>query len=383
MKVVVISYDFYSEYTANKLYLKDELEKNGYAFEFWSAAGIRIKNESLLSSQKATVEMNLVLFDDLESLCKSIKEQGQATATIFILNLLTQNTKTLKIFRQAVRYGFWCFQFDLQIGFYRSIIDNTPQASKQLLPYLLNPYLFLKKIQNRVSSHFLSKQFSATNFTVFGTGKMWGNKETSFSYGDLYDVISQANEAPLFNDSYIVFCDIFLPFHPDFAMAGIKQIDAKRYFNNLNSFFLKLEKKFAMPVVIATHPRSNYTDEFDGRKVFKGKTHLLVRDATLALFHYSSSIFYACIYNIPSVQIFDSQFTVPDTAASKVMKDMKSAHELLKLKLFNIEEEDLLEFPTVNTERYNHFLQTYLLAQDYPMTNFEIFNRFLKSKNII
>lgn len=383
MKVIVVSYDFYSEYSANKLFLKSELEKNGYIFEFWSAAGISIMKKSLISTQKQSGRHEALVFDDLEKLCISIKAEAIKNPTIFILNLLTQNKKTLKIFKYAVKYGVWCFKFDLQVGFYRAILDHSQESQKKILPYLKKPLLLVKKAQNRINSYYWNKQFYAQNYTVFGTGKFYGNHQTSLNYGDLYDTKKEANVPALVDKPYIVFCDIFLPFHPDFAMAGIPQVDAKKYFSNLNSFFLQLENRFKMPVVIAGHPRSAYSDEFQGRMVFTGKTHLLVRDATLALIHFSSSIFYACMYNIPAIHIFDSNFEITNTSANKVMKDIKAIQKLLQLRLLNIENEELLELPLVDKERYTNFLQKYLLAADYPLTNFEIFERFLKSKNLV
>ena len=60
-----------------------------------------------------------------------------------------------------------------------------------------------------------------------------------------------------------------------------------------------VEKKLKLKVVIAAHPKSEYDkigNKFNGRKIRKGKTIELMKDAKLILTHDSSVSFYASVF---------------------------------------------------------------------------------------
>src|SRR5690606_16034895 len=94
----------------------------------------------------------------------------------------------------------------------------------------------------------------------------------------------------------IVFLDIMLVDHPDSQRIGNNAVVPRElYFSQLNRFFDQVEKKTGLPVVIASHPKADYTTEFEHRLCIKNKTAELSIGAELILTHGSLSISYALL----------------------------------------------------------------------------------------
>ena len=95
----------------------------------------------------------------------------------------------------------------------------------------------------------------------------------------------------------IVFVDQYLPFDKDrdFVKWHLKFPSIAVYFEKLNKFFEKVEKKYNTKVVIAIHPDSIYEgfDYFNGRELIKGKAKELLGNADLVLGHYSNALRFA------------------------------------------------------------------------------------------
>jgi hypothetical protein len=84
------------------------------------------------------------------------------------------------------------------------------------------------------------------------------------------------------------------------------------YYPRLNKFFDYIEKEYQIEVVIAAHPRSQYEDKpdyFNGRKVYKGMTHALIKDSEFVLLHSSTATNYIICYNKPCAFILMPEFS--------------------------------------------------------------------------
>lgn len=104
-------------------------------------------------------------------------------------------------------------------------------------------------------------------------------------------------------ESYVVFVDQYLPFHPDFNTLKSKcPVTPELYYPALNAFFELLEARMGMPVVVAAHPMAAYEENvryFGNRRVVSGRTLELIRHASLVLLHYSTALNFAVLANIP------------------------------------------------------------------------------------
>lgn len=108
---------------------------------------------------------------------------------------------------------------------------------------------------------------------------------------------------------YCVFLDGYWPYHPDNVKEDIR-IDADTYYQSLNRMFDAIEKRIAIPVVIAAHPKSDYEtigNKFDSRILIKGQTRDLIQQSRFVLLHESTAFSYALIYEKPMVFLTDNQ----------------------------------------------------------------------------
>ena len=116
----------------------------------------------------------------------------------------------------------------------------------------------------------------------------------------------------------IVFLDQNLPFHSDFKVLKRKPpVTPEVYFSALRKFFDELEKTLGMPVIIAAHPRANYSDGndyFGGRKLICGQTLPLVCQSSLVLTHHSTAVNIAVMARRPVLVLTSKQLEATEGA---------------------------------------------------------------------
>ena len=110
------------------------------------------------------------------------------------------------------------------------------------------------------------------------------------------------------DEKYCVWLDSYIPYHPDNAMLGAF-VEAEAYYKSLRKFFHWIEEQYGMKVIIAAHPRSDYgkhPEAYEGFKIIKGYTCLLVRDAEFVMTAASLSFLYAVVYQKPLLFIYQN-----------------------------------------------------------------------------
>jgi hypothetical protein len=170
-------------------------------------------------------------------------------------------------------------------------------------------------------------------------------------------------------NSYCVFLDEFVPFHPDYPRYNYTYpCTADQYYPLLCRFFDDVEKRTGVTVIIAAHPRSEYDkhpDYFGGRKVIKGATPHLVRHAEFVMAHMSTSISSAVIFKKPMIFIdavfFQGRFESPTIQAMAALFGKKtitlgqSIHTL-----------DVARELTIDRTAYGAYESKYLKTADTP-----------------
>jgi hypothetical protein len=134
-------------------------------------------------------------------------------------------------------------------------------------------------------------------------------KKTNIVWGHTLDYdlylrdLRKSSNIKFKDEKYIVFCDGYLPLHPEWIRDNEKPpITPEIYYPTMCNLFSKVEKETGLNVVIAAHPRSKYEelpDYFDGRKVLRGKTMELIRDSEFVLMHGSTSLNFVVLYHKP------------------------------------------------------------------------------------
>lgn len=130
--------------------------------------------------------------------------------------------------------------------------------------------------------------------------------------GDDYDRYMRLKSGERFlSNKYIVFLDECMPLHPDSSICGIKTIDPDIYYQEINTFFDRIENETGLPVVIAAHPKAlvyKNHDYFNGREVIFEKTAELVRDSEFVLAHDSTAIGYVVCFEKPMISLTSDEF---------------------------------------------------------------------------
>ena len=112
---------------------------------------------------------------------------------------------------------------------------------------------------------------------------------------------------------YAIFLDEFVPYHPDHQILGIDYyVSPDPYYDELNKYFSWFESRYRLEIIIAAHPKSNYsslTNPFNDRVVIHRKTPLLVSHAILCFTHCSTSISFAILNFKPVISLFSSSYS--------------------------------------------------------------------------
>lgn len=104
-------------------------------------------------------------------------------------------------------------------------------------------------------------------------------------------------------DKIAVFLDQNLGFHTDLARKGNQEIfDPEGLYPTLRQFFECLEKELGVTVVIAAHPRADYSKEpdiFGSREIVYGESAELVASCALVICSFSTSISFPVLFRKP------------------------------------------------------------------------------------
>ena len=162
----------------------------------------------------------------------------------------------------------------------------------------------------------------------------------------LYEEALHSSHAPLVEGSYIVYLDIAAGSHPDEALFSGVSFSGEQYRADLMRFFERLERDLGLPVVIAAHPKANYSgSEFGGRKIFKNQTCALAQHASLALCDCSTSVLYFVALKKPVLFFVNDMMLQWMRIASKDYPAYAGYHKVQALRA------DTLKMPLLNINR--------------------------------
>jgi len=300
MNLIILEHEPFTERKVKHYYISEFIER-GFFVEYWDLSNILpyLKNTTIdLKKDRENVRR----FEDYRIFLKDLSELS-IDNTVLIVEVLF-HFKVIDMFKMLRDRQFkW-----VRINYYHnptnyfnpsiSIIDKVKNNLKA--ESIIN-YLNRCKLKRYKS---LSKP---TLYFVTGSESIDTEVETvSLDYFDIseYNRIVSSSEPPVIQGKYIVFLDIMLPNHPDLKRYNIKSIDEVSYYRKLNIFFDAIEKKYNKQVVIASHPKANYSNEFGSRLIIANQTANLVVYSDLVITHGSLSISYALLSKKKLTYIF-------------------------------------------------------------------------------
>ena len=188
-----------------------------------------------------------------------------------------------------------------------------------------------------------------------------------------------------FKFNYSVFLDQYLPFHTDaliFKKFNTK-VTKEKYYPALNEFFSKFEKHNNTKILIASHPKANYSEFKEnvwyGRKFYSNKTYELIKNAEYVLCHQSTSLSYAIILNKPLIFLTSNEYM-----RSYDSFTVHGYAKYFKRPLFNIDDanqnELIRNYKKINREIYNKYMRDYIKCPGSPniLLNKIFINHFKK-----
>lgn len=354
-KIIVVGLLPLNEAYKKRLFMY-EFEKNKIEYEYWSLYYIFYKNEPVIYNR--IIQKNEKIFKTKIELLNEIDKIS--IDSIFV--------KEGGVEKEIIDFYLKVFQKKIKIIFLKW--GCTPQIDgKDLLKKRLKKLLNIKKVILHIrfllkcqKLNWLSK-YNEKNIKILYAGikfkdgilknkkieKIAVMSEDLENYLKINDIEKEENQ--------IVFLDQDLPNHPDFDILGEKKINSKKYYKQLNNFFDYIEKIFSAKIIIAAHPKSNYSLEtFNGRKIVKNQTATEIKKSKLILASYSTTIGLGTIENKAIILIENNDF-------SEFMKSkVKKIAEVLDIIIINMDVFAYKNIPKlrINKEKYQKYYNEYL-----------------------
>ena len=306
-KLVILRYAPYGQ-NVSLFFSIDYLIKSGISIEYWDVSSITTGESGGNSTNEP---INISVIRSYKELAKYIKSQDKST-TLFI--------PFMSFFCKTFRCFYLLSKYDCRLGCcVTGFFPTTNRSSREKVVQLLKICNFKKlyyAFGNLICNYIKNKtSIIKPCDVIYYTGSKAVLNEYKFDEGTAFFKLnsidyehfsmSDSEEKPkLEKESYMVFIDQYLPFHPDAKINGFLDIDPKGYYRNLNEFFNRLEQRNGMKVVIAAHPKAikyKTHDYFNHRTVYWGVTNELVRNAKLVIMHFSTSVSFSVLYNKPVV----------------------------------------------------------------------------------
>lgn len=369
-KIIYIGYQpitskFYSDY-----FIGTCLE-SGLEVEYWDLSKIYFPKLNFCDSLIYEGTENIRSFRELKTLLTVV----DVSSTVFIVNI-TYEYKVLRLFLQLSSFG--CYLAFFGRGAFPSLEESNFSKVQQAL-LSLNLNRIITRFKNKVATLFKQLNIVRTYDLLFKAGEEgyksigFGFKEDikkasiiNINYFD-YDIyLTRKTECSVIKESYCVFLDEYLPYHPDFLISGSKSINPKTYYGQLNLFFDSIENKTNARVVIAAHPKANiYKSEnpFINKEIIFNKTCELVNGADFVMTHYSSAISFAILFSKPILFL-----------TSHELKSMMPFSHNLTLRLGKFLNSNVLNYDNfkedkeigfqVDVKKYNNYKYRYLTSKE-------------------
>lgn len=170
-------------------------------------------------------------------------------------------------------------------------------------------------------------------------------------------------EKPIITEKYILYLDTDFAFHHDLIKdTEMENINPEIFFKKMNLLFEKLEEKYNAKVIISAHPKSNYTNEFNDRKIIKFKTPNLVVNSYAVVAHLGTSIATAVLDYKPI--IFPYYQEMEEKACRGWLKTSSGYANYLDAPFVNLDKADYSIDFNVNETKYKQFIDNLIINQN-------------------
>ncbi|MCW8310896.1 hypothetical protein K7A41_06645 [Sphingobacterium sp. InxBP1] len=368
MKIVILDHEPFHDRKINHYYIEEFLSL-GYEVEYWALCDILpyMKNARF---QYRVRKDYVTYIASIQTLFSKLEKLDSSNSLLIVEIWFLFNTRG--IFKKISSKGLKWIKIDYYLNPTKSL-EVSPSLTSKLKGVDFDVF-FAKIINwgfNRISKH----DYAIPDiFYLTGQSLQYAPKARRVISLDYFDVIEydkKKTQAPLLDYPYIVFLDIMLLDHPDIVMLGKKNVISRSaYYACMNEVFDKIEKCTGLPVVIASHPKATYKNEFGRRLLIANKTAELVIHSDMVLTHGSLSISYALLSMKPIVYLYLDQFFMKDEFLRSIYKSMLRGKELLGAKVISENFSCDCMQGDIDVEKYSNYLANFFCKSEKETSNF-------------
>lgn len=361
-KIVFISHEPLTKYLYKLFYIQ-EIQSAGFITEYWDCSNIAWKGLSLPDTLDIPIIKKINTISEFsEEVVNSVPSQ-----TIYSVEL-RRDIKNLLLFKILSDNNCYLIRFKL---FENCVL---PTSTTEIWQSIITGRI-IKDIINRIHNSFKAisnkqayKQENIKDYDLVFSSTP--DCDIAINHPDYDNYIqSEMNSKDICHlerQKHIVYLDNYFPFHPDIIKnnPSISSINLVQHYKELNLIFDKIEKVYQSKIIIAAHPKADYTkNEFKGREIIKYHTQQLIAQASLVILHSSNAIAYAIAYNIPFMFISTTQY-------------QKARTEYYRMRRLS----SYFKSPIITTSNINKMLENWHNPSDYYIKKY--LYTFLTKPNI-
>lgn len=337
----------------NKIFYLEELIANGFEVEFWDCSSFINKGMNLPDLLEKDY---LHKFESLDKVRGALK-QTDIFKTLFIVEVLDWY-ENRKLFRLLSEYH--CFIIKQEMFATSSSLLHRESIYKRLMR--MSPKVIFRVGMNRLRMAYyrVYKRYFNIGYDLIVSSGNQRRVDVAINHPDWELAQEIKGLSSGIKEPYAVFIDEFFPLHPDLLFFfHQKGGDAYHYYQVLNAFFDKIEKEYKLKIVIAAHPKSNYTNEvFNSRRIIKYHTAELIKDARMVFMHGSSALSFVMIFNKPLALLVTDEYKNTRMLYENVMQ----ISQMVKLPVYNIEADHQITVRPVTREIRESYIYRYLTS---------------------
>lgn len=309
--------------TIIRMYSIKALMEYGYNVEIWSLRFLKALWNSFPDEIAWDNYLKINTYNDFKKRIECVDKRN----TLLLLSVYYYyDTRKMFAFIHKERFTY------LYVNTYGSIVETSGTTLKERIELAFSSNIF-RKIGPELKKIYANKIYKFLHHIDFNKHFVSCNypRTVAVNSNDYESYLAIEKEhSRVISEKFILFIDIFYPLHPDIPYAyRVPLGDKNRYLKVMNDFFEKVEAKYQLPVVVALHPKSVYTnDDYGGRRTIKYKTAQLIKDSEMVLSQGSTSTTLAVLYNKPTL-FFYTQYML-DYTPKFICKLNWYAHSLAK-----------------------------------------------------
>ena len=367
-KVIYISYVRLSDKMSRDWFI-DYLIYKGIAVEYWDVVAL-VRDEYEEAAAKTTDYLRTFrTYGELEEALRLPENKNS-----YYVMVVVYAGFTIRLFRLLTKYN--CSMLYIEWG---AVPYKSINRWRRLLFSLNDPQRLVKKLFYMGKAIVYKKLKLIKPFVIVCVagkqafeGDRYATKRIAINYADydLYKKVKLESATSIVEGRYAVFLDSYLPHHLDIKLAGWPPIMPTEYYASLSRFFEQLEVQYKISVVIAAHPRSDYSASkpFGGRQVYTDRTAELVKSADFVIVHSSYSQSHAVLNSKPIVFIYTNEML----AAYKhtLMNEIFDSALYLDAAIYNIDKitQSRILIKNVNLVRYESYKYEFLTTRETEHT---------------